>query len=206
MTTMITHSDLGLYSRRRFMHSRSWRAIAISMALTVAAGACSSDRLNIPNYNAPTIEGANKDPVGVIRLLATGILLLDRNNRAGFVEDVGVFGRQSYIYFPTDARTVSHYLIGQPGAGGTKQLDPTGFASGNWNQWYRNLKNEANLLAVVETANLANEQKAGARGFARTFKALDLYYLIVTRDSLGAPISIPNNPTQPAPWQSRDQV
>ena len=90
------------------MHSRSWRAVAAAVALTVGAGACSSDRLNIPNYNAPTIEGANQDPIGVIKLLATGILLLDRNNRAGFVEDVGVFGRESYIYFPTDARSVSH--------------------------------------------------------------------------------------------------
>ena len=188
------------------MHSRTLRGTAIAVALTVAAGACSSDRLNIPNYNAPTIEGANQDPIGVIKLLATGILLLDRNNRAAFVEDVGIFGRESYTYFPTDARSVSHYLIGQPGPGGTKVLDPTGFASGNWNQWYRNLKNEANLLAVVESANLPADQKSGARGFAETFKALDLYYLIVTRDSLGVPVDIPVDPTKPAPWKTRDEV
>lgn len=188
------------------MHSRSWRAVAVAAALTVAAGACSSDRLNIPNYNAPTIEGASQDPIGVIKLLATGILLLDRNNRAAFVEDVGVFGRESYTYFTTDARSVSHYLIGQAGPGGTRVLDPTGFASGNWNQWYRNIKNETNLLAVVEKSNLPAEQKAGARGFALTFKALDLYYLIVTRDSLGVPVDIPADPTKPAPWKSRDEV
>jgi hypothetical protein len=188
------------------MMRRLWRASTLTATLALGALACNADRLNIPQYNAPTIAGANADPVGVVRLLATGILLTDRNNYAGFIEDVGVFGRESYDYFPTDARTVSHYLIGQPGPGGTRLLDPTGFASGNWNQWYNNIKNESNLLAVVENANLTNEQKAGTRGFARTFRALDLYYLIVTRDSLGVPVSIPDDPTVPAPWQSRDQV
>lgn len=184
----------------------SWRSAALSLAIAVSAAACGSDRLAIPQYNAPTIEGANADPVGVVRLLATGILLTERNNRAAFVEDVGVFGRESYIYFPTDARSVSHYLIGEPGPNGTRELDPTGFASGDWNGMYNNIKNETNLLAVVDKANLTSEEKAGVRGFARTFKALDLYYLIVTRDSLGVPVSIPDDPTNPAPWQSRDQV
>lgn len=185
--------------------SRRWCA-SLAIGATLASAACGSDRLQIPQYNAPTIEGANADAVGVVRLLATGILLTDRNNRLGFVSDVGVFGRESYNYFPTDARTVSHYLIGQPGPNGTRLLDPTGFASGNWNAWYGNIKNASNLLAVLETANLPNEQKAATRGFARTSKALDLYYLIVTRDSLGVPTQIPADPTTPAPWQTRDQV
>src|SRR5436309_5571521 len=128
MTTLISRTPTRCHSRRGLPMHKQWRALIGGAALALAAAACGTDKLAIPQYNAPTVDGANADPIGVTQLLATGILLTDRNNYAGFVEDVGVFGRESYDYFPTDARTVSHYLIGQAGPNGTKLLDPTGFA------------------------------------------------------------------------------
>ena len=108
------------------MHSlRKW---ALPGALLVAAAACSADRLSIPNYNSPTVAGVATDPNG-IQLLVTGIQAGQRNAWSGWVSDAGIFGRESYNYFPTDARTVSQYLTGILNP---QRLERGGFASGNW--------------------------------------------------------------------------
>ena len=79
--------------------------LALTAAL-VAAAACNADRLDIPNYNAPTTEGVAKDPQG-IQLSATGMILAERNLYFARVRDVAVFGREGYFYFPTDARELA---------------------------------------------------------------------------------------------------
>ena len=72
-----------------------------------------SDKLNVPNYNNPTVNGVAKDPTG-LQLLVTGLIAAERNNLAGFTRDLIIFGREGYNYFTTDGRTVSNYLIGIP--------------------------------------------------------------------------------------------
>jgi len=190
------------------MNRSLWRTAVLTGAavLGVGAAACNSDRLNVPDLNRPTVDGASKDPAAVLQLLATGVLITERNDYGGYISDVGVFGRESYNYFPTDARTVSHYLIGQPGPNNTKQLDPTGFASGQWNGQYGNMKNATNMIGVVNSSSMPADQKSAALGFARTFFALALYEIAVTRDSLGGPIRITDDPASPAPWATRDEV
>lgn len=188
------------------MNRSLWRTAVLTGAIVLGAAACNSDRLNVPDFNRPTVDGASKDPAAVLQLLATGVLLTERNDYAGYISDVGVFGRESYNYFPTDARTVSHYLIGQPGPNSTRVLDPTGFASGQWNGQYGNMKNATNMIAIVNSSSLPADQKNAALGFARTFYALALYEVAVTRDSLGAPIKITDDPASPAPWATRDEV
>jgi hypothetical protein len=133
------------------------------------------------------------------------VLLQERNNIGGYNNDVGIFGRESYSYFPTDARSVSHYLIGLPGPNGTRILDPAGFASGQWGQWYRNMKNAVNLVAFADAATtLSGGQKSAIKGFAKTIRALSLYRIIVTRDTLGAPVDIPGDASAPTAFLSRD--
>ena len=97
-------------------------ARAILSATAVASLACSTDKFNVPQYNAPTISGVN-GTVQALQLYVSGILLQERNNIGGYNSDLGIFGRESYSYFPTDARSVSHYLIGLPGPNGTHILD-----------------------------------------------------------------------------------
>jgi hypothetical protein len=53
---------------------------------------------------------------------------------------------------------------------------------------------------------LSAEQKAGVAGFAKTFRALDLLYIIQSRDTLGGPVDIPDDPNAPAAFVSRDSV
>jgi hypothetical protein len=183
-------------TRRRF-----WHGARLGVLLTGIA-ACSTEKLVIPNYNQPTTEGVSKDPKGV-QLLATGILAGERNNMAAMVRDFGTFGRESYNYFATDGRTISNYLVGIPGP---QRLDPQGFASGLWVGRYQNQRNAVQLADLANTTGLSAAQKSAVSGFAKTFRALELTYVIVSRDTLGAPTDIPADPNSPAPFVSRDSV
>src|SRR2546423_8901595 len=89
------------YSMRPHLHR------ALCGRLPAATAACSSDKLNVPNYNNPTVNGVAKDPTG-LQLLVTGLIAAERNNLAGFTRDLIIFGREGYNYFTTDGRTVSN--------------------------------------------------------------------------------------------------
>lgn len=178
------------------------RHFALLGALSLGLAACSSDRLNVPNYNNPTTEALAKDPAG-IQYLVTGIQISERNNLAGYNTDLGIFGREVYNYFTTDGRTVQNYLVG---LASPQRLDPGGFASGQWNGRYQNMKNEINLINAATASNLNTQQKAAITGYAKTWYGIDLLYIIQTRDSIGAPVEIPATPSIPAPFVSRDEV
>ncbi|MEP6550510.1 MAG: RagB/SusD family nutrient uptake outer membrane protein [Gemmatimonadales bacterium] len=156
----------------------------------------------IPNYNQPTTEGVSKDPKGV-QLLATGLFAGVRNQMAGTNRDFGVFGRETYNYFATDGRTISNYLVGIPGP---QRLDPAGFASGLWTVRFQNQRNAVQLADLANATALSAAEKSAVVGFAKTIRALELTYVIVSRDTLGAPTDIPTDPNSPAPFVSRDSV
>jgi hypothetical protein len=170
--------------------------------LAVAVFGCNTDKLLIPNYNQPTTEGVSKDPKGV-QLLASGLLDGTRDAFAGVNRDFGVFGREAYNYFSTDGRFISNYLVGIPGP---QRLDPAGFAAGNWVGHYQNQRNAVQLIDVANATSLTDEQKSSTAGFAKTIRALELLYVIISRDTLGAPVDIPADPNSPADFVSRDSV
>jgi starch-binding outer membrane protein, SusD/RagB family len=178
-----------------------FRGLALAAAL-VGAAACNADRLDIPNYNAPTTEGVAKDPQG-IQLSATGMILAERNLYFARVRDVAVFGREGYFYFPTDARFVSNALVG---VGTPPKLDPNGFYSGNWNGPFAQLRNAKNLIDATTASALSDAQKKATTGFAKTFKALALMHILETRDSLGTPVEVNDNPNDFADFVSRDSA
>jgi hypothetical protein len=173
-------------------------------AAALASLAACSNELTLPNYNNPTVAGLSGDPAG-LQLAATGILIRERNNYFGYIRDVSLFGREGYYYFQTDARFVTDYLVGA-GTGAARSLSPTGFAAGNWFEYFRNQRNAFNLVSAVDGSGLTDQQKAAARGFANTFRALDLYYAISLRDTLGSPVEIRPNPNDQAPFVSRDST
>jgi hypothetical protein len=174
---------------------------AAAIVAVVAATGCSADKLAVPDYNRPTVEGVAKDPNG-IQLLATGLLDSDRDQWAGMVNDFGYFGRESYQYSTTDARSVSNYLIGIAGP----KLDPQGFASGNWAGRFQEMRNIVKFVESVDASTLDASAKRAAKGFANTLYANQVMYLIISRDSLGTPVAITNDVTQPAPFVTRDSA
>ena len=168
-------------------------------AAVVLLAACNSDQLQVPNYNSPTTDAVGKDP-GSIQLLAGGILAQLRGSAAGWISNSGIFGREAYNYFPTDGRGTTHYLLG-PGPG----LDYTGFAVGNFAGPYANGRNIYNFLGIVAgAASLSQAQKDAAAGFAKTIEALEYLMILNSRDTIGVIVEIKEDPTQLAPFVSRD--
>ena len=137
----------------------------VLLGALIGTAACSSDRLQIPNYNAPDIGGVSKDPQA-IQLAATGIIERERALQPGTTQEFGFFGRESYIYFPTDGRNVTGFLVGVPGFGG-KTIDPGGFAATNtnWGARFANMRNVKNFLALVDASTVLS---AGMRWHSAT--------------------------------------
>jgi len=175
------------------------RYALLAASITVTLGSCAEP--TVPNYNQPTVEEASKDP-SALQLLATGLLSQLRGPTTGFVSDVGIFGRESFNYFPTDGRSHTHYVFG-PGP-----LDYSGFAAGGgiWNAGYNNGRNIFNFLTSVAVAPISAAQRDAAEGFAKTIEALGYLYIIATRDTIGAVVEVKADPKALAPFVSRDSV
>lgn len=178
------------------------RSIGLALA-TVALAGCSSDILEITNPNTPTVASASAD-AQALQLQSTGLLRQLRNGRGAFINDMGRFGREMYIYSPQEGRNTSAYLQGITGA---NKLDPSGFAVGNWGTQYGNLRDVFNFKnSVAASASLTAAQKSAALGFAKTLEGLELLYVISTRDTLGAVVEIRQDASDIAPFVSRDSV
>lgn len=168
-------------------------------AALIPIGACSEP--TVPNYNQPTVDEAGRDPSS-LQLLATGLLSQLRGPMTGHISDVGIFGRESFNYFPTDGRSHTHYVFG-PGP-----IDYSGFAAGGnvWNAGYNNGRNIYNFLQSVAAAPISQQQKDAAEGFAKTIQALGFLYIIATRDTIGMVVQINDDPKALAPFVTRDSA
>jgi starch-binding outer membrane protein, SusD/RagB family len=172
-------------------------AIASAVVVVLLAG-CNADALNVPNFNAP---GVSTTPDrAFIQNLATGMMVASRGNLPGLISDAGIFGRESFNYTPTDGRNTSNYLS-------AAQLDNAGFASGGWAGRFTNMRNAANFISIVDGATfLSDAEKNAARGFAKTIRALEVFYAISLRDTIGIPVEIDLATNLPQPFVSRDSA
>ncbi|MBC7842458.1 MAG: RagB/SusD family nutrient uptake outer membrane protein [Gemmatimonadaceae bacterium] len=172
-------------------------SVTAALAVVVLAG-CNADKLNVPNFNAPATT--TTPDIALVQNLASGILFQARANLPGFYSDAGIFGRESYNYFQTDGRSTSNYLA-------AAQLDNAGFAAGGWNGRYINIRNAKNFVKVTEAATfLTTAEKSAARGFANTFRAMEIFYLLSQRDSIGIPVEVDDSTNAPQPFVSRDSA
>ena len=170
---------------------------------TVAMTACNADRLTLPNQNTATQEAA-AGATGALQLQVTGVFRQLRGGRGAYITSTARFGREGYVYSPNEGRNTSHYLTGLPGE---NRLDPSGFATGVWATPYGNLRDiYVTRKAVEANALLTAAQKSAAHGALRTVEALELLYIISTRDTLGAVVEVKENPQEVAPFVSRDSV
>jgi starch-binding outer membrane protein, SusD/RagB family len=177
----------------------------LGATLLVAVAACKASDLNINNPNSPTVQGASADPTA-LQLFASGLMAEQRATRTGFITNASVFGRESYTFAPQEGRNVTHPLLGIT-IGGVTKIDPSGFASGPWSSEYnldRDIFNFKNNIAAITTLSAA--QKAAALGFAQTLEAQMIFEIVQTHDTLGAIVEVKADPTQLAPFVSRDSA
>ncbi len=172
-------------------------SVAAALAVGLLAG-CNADALNVPNFNS--VQTTTTPDVALIQNLASGILINQRGSLTGFYNDAGVLGRESLNYFSTDGRTVTNYLT-------TPVLDNAGFASGGWNPRFTNMRNTINFINIVDAATfLTAAEKSAAKGFAKTFRGLDVLYVLSQRDSIGMPVEIDAETNATKPFVSRDSA
>ncbi len=179
--------------------SRAITRVAAGLAVFALAG-CNADRLNVPNFNSPGTEAATRDARSAVVFQVNGILDAARAQQPGYISGVGIIGRESFNYTPQEGRNTSGYLIDPD--------NPTSFSAGvSFAARYANARNIYNLLAVAEGApGLTAAEKAGIRGFGRTMLALEYHYVIATRDQLGMPVELSDDPSAIFPFVSRDSA
>ncbi|HEY7235266.1 MAG TPA: RagB/SusD family nutrient uptake outer membrane protein [Gemmatimonadaceae bacterium] len=169
----------------------------------VAVAACSTDRLNVPNYQNPTVQGITSDPVAALPLLTTGVLRDDRGNAPGYVLGLGILGREAYNYTPTEGRNTSGWLTSDVN-------NSTSFGGTSlWSGPYFTLRDIFNTSSVLESASstqFSDAQKNAVRGFLHTTEAYSLLQLINTRNDLGVVVQVNNDPNQLSPFVSRDSA
>ncbi len=174
------------------------KLMCLAAAVLVAIGGC--DTLTIPDFNNPGIDELTENPTrsGVI-IAAQGLMVGARNgigSRAGYVSELGIFGRESYNFDPSDPRFITALLQGP--------LDPGGnaFGGAHWVFRFQNIRNSNIVLNAVDAAADAftTEEQEAIRGWAKTFQALDFLLVVNTRDDLGAPVDVGGeDPTGPPP-------
>jgi starch-binding outer membrane protein, SusD/RagB family len=183
--------------------SRTLKAgmITVAAGAVVTLAAC-GDRLTVPNFQNPTVSSISADPVAAIPLLATGVMRDDRGNMPGYVLGVGILGREAYNYTPTEGRNTTGWLT-------SDVSNSTSFGGTSlWSGPYFTVRDAFNTLAVIDAAGgtFTDAQKNAMKGLMHTEVALSLLYVINTRDKLGAPVEVYDDPTKLAPFQSRDSV
>ena len=188
-------------ARRPVRSSARVAALGVALIALVAFTGCNADTLDVPNFNSPTPEGLSGDPLGGLQVAANGIVFQNRSAAAGFNIGVGVLGREAYNYTASEPRNTLGWLQGP-------RLLSSGFAGvSNWAPHYVNLRNIFNFTKQVDaTASLSAQQKQAALGFAQTFEALELLPLIMTRDTIGIPVEIQEDPAFVAPFVTRDSA
>lgn len=174
----------------------------ISLAVGALALLGCSDRLDVPNFQNPTVSSITSDPVGAIPLLATGVLRDDRGQMTGYVLGLGILGREAYNYTPTEGRNTSGWLTSDVNNG-------TSFGGGAlWGGPYFTVRDAFNTLGVIDASGavFTDAQKSAMKGLMHTEVALSLLYLINTRDKLGIPVEVFDDATKLAPFVSRDSA
>ena len=142
--------------------------------------------LDIPDLNNPGLEQLENNPTAVsINTAMTGLLVGNRGGKApvvGYVNLLGILGRESYDFDSADNRFVTEMIQGH-----LTKASPFGGAL--WGGAYSNIR-LANIIlhGVDKVADFTPEQKKGIQGFAHTVMALELLQAILLRDDIGAVI------------------
>ena len=168
-----------------------------ALAAVLGVAWLSACDLDVPDLNNPGIDTLQTHPDTVsIGAACTGLLIGDRTqiaNEFGYVDELGILGREAYNFDAADPRFVNELL-----AGTLSQASPLG---GNfWTVPYANIR-LANVildaLDKVPAGELDDSASAGVSGFAHTMIALELLQVIVTRDTIGAVIDTDHDLSQP---------
>src|SRR5262245_210604 len=116
------------------MNHRRLATFALAISGWLAVPACD---LDVPDLNNPPLDGLENNPdAAKVEAACTGLLIGNRGNYAGefgYVDIVGILGREAYNFDGADPRFVDELLAGK--------LDPGSPFGGNfWTGPYANIR------------------------------------------------------------------
>lgn len=163
------------------------RSAALAFGLVAGLGACNESNTitDLNNLSAEQVSGGLTPTT--YQLLVTGLLNRDRD-AAGqrYIVFSETMARDIFRLDPAEPRFITELLGAPPDAGGF-----VGGSGGTFTENYSVIRTANTLITGADSASfLTDAQKAGTRGFARTFKALALYRTLELRDSVGIPIDV----------------
>ena len=182
------------------LHLRRLATVGATLGALVAGAAC-SDFFNVTNTNQPILDSLLANPTrDRLSAAAIGIFGGARFGIQSYIWRLGSMGREGINLSGNNQPDYQEPYYGP--------LQGTGFGGSQWADRYSTIRTiNIYLNGVNANADLSLGEKAASRGMANTMKALAFMYVILTRDSLGAPIDVdqPVN-APPAPFVSRDSV
>ncbi len=190
-------------NKTRSNPKKTW-AYMVPLATLLALGGCNT--LTVPDFNNPGLAQLDDPARTDVQLTAQGLMVGARTGmsaRAGYISALGILGRESYNFDPSDPRFITIMLEG-PLDGGANA-----FGGAHWVPRYANIRNATITQQALDAAGSAftTEEADAIRGFAKTIQAHDFLLAINTRDDFGAPIDVSGDATDdPAPIVTKDAV
>jgi hypothetical protein len=194
------------------MHIKPLTLALAGLAGSLALAGCD---LDVPDLNNPGLDQLQTAPQRLdISTAASGLLVGNRQAKAttvGMVNQLGILGREAFDFDPSDSRFVAELLEGP-------LIKNSPFGGIFWAANYANIKLGNIMLHALDKVaedddhvaagtGMTPAQKNGVRGFVHTIQAHDLWVVIMTHDSTGAPIDVDRDVDAPlAPFVSKTDV
>jgi hypothetical protein len=150
---------------------RAARALGLALGLAVAplAGCDLFEVDDRVDPNGPSREEILANPTdAILSALAVGVEAAARVDIHLYLTDVGVIGREYWVTSSADPRLTADLL----GKAGSILDDNTFYTTRPWSARYRTIRDANTLIEGIGlNTTLSDAQKAGGRGWARTFIA-----------------------------------
>lgn len=150
---------------------------------------------DVQNTNAPTQDALTAAPTrAVLARNATGIQIQAFNDLAAELEFYTIYGREGYNLLGNDPRETGEQIRGPQDAGGR--------SGGLWLGKYQSIRTiNTYLTALGNATGLTAPELRASAGFAKTYKAWNLFKLAVRSGATGIPIDVDRAITDlPAPF------
>ena len=174
--------------------------ILFSLGVAAALGGCVS-KLEITNPNSPSQETALQNPRDASSRLIAGVLATYRGARAGSINSMGSYGRESYNMTPQDGRSVTGPY--------RDWAQNNAFTAGaEWGRYgnYRNIYETLKIIANTPDGPITATEKKGAGGVLKTMLALEMLHIIEARAAIGAVVDMTDDPNAVLAFVSEDSV
>lgn len=187
----------------------------IKQATSLVCGLVGALSLAACNIDVPDLNNAglgdlqNAPNATLVGAAATGLLIAYRGDiatEAGYIDQLGILGREAYNFDSADARYVTELIVGN-----LSKASPYGGAF--WAGEYRGIQLAVIILSGIDkvpdfAADPADAAKAKAavKGFTETIEAMLFLKISDTHDTAGAPIDITSDITKLAPFATKAKV